>query len=783
MRRRSSRKHEPSHVRTDRDEAPTFAVVPVVVRIDGTRHRPALPTQPVVAREHRTRRLDAYLAHLAATHLPLPALAGLPDLVDRGAVAGEAGLDPADLTPPDGFLHHRLDETSSALGLATIHPAPPSTVVSIGELRGVVIAAAFEDAVARKQPKKKLVRTLEDVFDAIALRAGGRTAPAGPALEAMRRALAAGDVTGAATVDDVLCRAEAVLAARETSAGAIAPIDWRDFGRRLSAAIGHAGFSQSEVARLVGMSVGSLNRWVRSEKVPDARMEHLVTKIESVLGLASGALTRLLVRRRRGQGRLPGYLWPESHRGAENMRLRGKISKRLPDLAGLDDDAIRQAIVMTIDAYEIATKPGRRQREKRVRNQITHASQRFDADVRDWEKWATTADAGGATRLRDPIGAESVRAYRGFFRSIACFILSPGCPEALQRSPDDLRLAHIFAPTVLRAYFADRRSALQTDERENLAQIERLHSLQSALEFADGRVDLHAEIARLEDEHLPDRRDLSDREWIRAIGAAIEELRQTLRRSAKRPETVADRLEPILSLPRPLDVVDTIRAVQTAEQARLRVGSMAWALAFRNRLLIALLAQTALRSATIGQILVEGPDRHLSQVSGTWRLDMPAAMFKSDSEVVFEKGRYRRRLVEDGHLAPLLGDYLRDARPILLDHRESDFLFVTTKEGPVIGMAAPVVQQTVVDITRRAIGSAAPIEHRIVGIDHLTPHHFRGILATSVLKETGSTRIAADAIHCTEKTLIEHYGRWAPSDRADALQHALESVLYKSRAG
>jgi len=65
----------------------------------------------------------------------------------------------------------------------------------------------------------------------------------------------------------------------------------------------------------------------------------------------------------------------------------------------------------------------------------------------------------------------------------------------------------------------------------------------------------------------------------------------------------------------------------------------------------------------------------------------------------------------------------------------------------------------------------------------MTPHHFRGILATSVLKESGSTRTAADAIHCTEKTLIEHYGRFVPSDRAGQLQLALESVLSSSREG
>lgn len=781
MRNCSSKDPVPPRIKFGPDECPSFAIVPVVVQIDGTRHRPPLPTLPVTSPEHCARRLDAYLLHLAGSRLPLPALAGLPDLVDRGAVAREAGLDPADLTPPDGLLHHHLAAATPVLGLAVIHAGRSSAHLSIGELRGLLITAAFEDADARKAKAGKAVHQIEVVFDAIAARSGGPTAPARPALDAMRQSLGAGDVSGAAVVDIVLTRAEATLAAHEAVVSSGSPIDWRGFGRRLSAAVGHVGVSQSALARRVGMRAGTLNRWVRGEKVPDARMEHLVTKIEVVLGLAVGDLSSLIVRRRRGQGRLPGYLWPESHRGAANRRVRGKISKRLPDLAGLDDDAIRQAIVLTVESYEIATKPGRRQREKRVRNKIAHVSQRFDADVCDWVTWATTANAGGATRLRDPIGLASAKAYSGFFRSIAAYILSPRCPEVLQRSPGDLRLVHIFAPSILRAYFADRLGALLPGEQENRAQVDRLKSLQSAIEFAGGHPDLRAEMVCLEDELLPVRRDLSDREWIGAIGAAIESLRHTLVTSARVPETVSDRLEPILSLPRPLDVVDTIRGVQAADQGRLRAGSVAWARSLRNRLLIALLAQTALRSATIGQILVSGPDRHLAKTSGAWRLDMPVALFKSDSETVFEGGRYRRLLVDDGYLAPLLEEYLSVARPLLLGGRDGDHLFVTTNGAEVIGMTASVVQQTVVDITRCAIGSAAPIDRRIVGIDHLTPHHFRGILATSVLKSTGSTRIAADAIHCTEKTLIEHYGRWAPSDRAEVLQQALETVLPKAR--
>lgn len=46
------------------------------------------------------------------------------------------------------------------------------------------------------------------------------------------------------------------------------------------------------------------------------------------------------------------------------------------------------------------------------------------------------------------------------------------------------------------------------------------------------------------------------------------------------------------------------------------------------------------------------------------------------------------------------------------------------------------------------------------------PHNVRDVLATHVLKQTGSHEQASYAIQDTPETIAEHYGRFLPQDKA-----------------
>jgi hypothetical protein len=56
------------------------------------------------------------------------------------------------------------------------------------------------------------------------------------------------------------------------------------------------------------------------------------------------------------------------------------------------------------------------------------------------------------------------------------------------------------------------------------------------------------------------------------------------------------------------------------------------------------------------------------------------------------------------------------------------------------------------------------------------PHNVRDVLATHVLKRTGSFEQASYAIQDTPDTIAEHYGRFLPQDKAALAAQVLNQV-------
>ena len=758
----------------------SFDLVPVVVGWDGTRYRMPLVSRDAGSHEPPIDRFYRFCDDLIASQTPVAADPDNPDIPALALVAAEADVSVDLFDDIDGEARRILDLAVDEVGLAVIgSPPPPAPAVSltIGELKGLVIHDLFATGKASKSRVGETVRRYEQILTAAAVRAGGFDRPAAAALDQMSVAIAGRKVGGGMTAKAMIDEARRVLIQYETRmTSPDGQLHYRSFSIRFAMALSATGMSQSELARRLGISLGTINHWVRGDRIPDQRYEAVVLQIERALDLPAGALVSCIVRRRAGQGRLPEHLWPGHLRGRNNARLRAKITMRLPDITGFDDAAVRGAILLTEKTWRLETRRGHRLLEKRRRNAILHTSAVFDADVATYVRWATTENADGMFRARAPIRETSAATYANFLRQIANFALSSACPADLAHRTN-LRLPHVLSPRLLGAWFADRRKGLGEGEQENLTQVDRLQCLNGVIDHVAECPDLIA-ILRAENEDLLPRDGLcSDREFMARLKEAIDRLRLTLRTSTKKPTTGAHRLAVVLSAPRPLDVIDRILDAIDEEIAGLEPASIDWAIKVRDRLVIALLGQTGLRSETVGRVLYGGAKRHLTWASGVWHLDMPGELFKSSASDAFQDGRYLRDLVDDGRFNRYMDEYLRKARPVLLAGRISPFLFVTTRKGAVVGMAASVVQQMVVNFSRRAVGSAAPIDRRIAGLPYLTAHHVRDLLATSVLKATLDVRITADAIHSTEKNVLEHYVRWLPSDRAGQLNRALASLL------
>ena len=755
--------------------------LPIVRTLDGQRHRPPFtPASPALSAP--LDRLVAYCDTLLATGTPVAADPDNPDIASLTITAVEAGIPVSILHDPAGEPRRYLDLAVAEVGLARVETAPapedPARSLSIGELTGLYIHAILGGDRTDEVPIAETLHRARSLLDTAASLAGGRDRPAALALDCLRLAITARKVPGGKAALAVVDEVRALLAdyqCRITTPDGRA--HYGTFAIRLAMAIAVAGLSQGEVARTVGMSAGTLNHWIRGDRIPDRRHETLIAGIERLLDLPEGALVASIVRRRAGQGRLPEHLWPARLRGAKKMRLRAKIKRWLPDLSGCDDQTIRALILAAEKAWRMATADGHRQLEKRRANAVAHTAPGFEGDLERYRAWATTVDADGGCRDRDPLRPRSAKTYMGYLRQIGSYRMSPACPEDLRMSPDELRLPHVVAVPVLRAWFAARRAVLRNGEKENRSQVDRLHCLAGVLEYLADHSDLMAILRTENADLLPRDGACSDREVGERLSAAIDGLRRTLRRSTMKPKTGAERYAMILQLGRPLDVVDTMLTSLDAEISGLEFGSPAWAKAVGDRLLVAVLGQTGLRAETVGKIRYAGAARHMHFKDGHWHLDMPADLFKSDKATVFQDGRYRRDLIDDGRINRYVDVYVRCARPVLLGGRTSSFLFVTRRKGEVIGLPASIVRQTVVAISRRTIGATAPEGQRIDGLEHLSPHTFRDILATSVLKSTLDLTMTADAIHVTEKTAREHYVRWLPSDRVGLLRQTLSSLI------
>ena len=57
-----------------------------------------------------------------------------------------------------------------------------------------------------------------------------------------------------------------------------------------------------------------------------------------------------------------------------------------------------------------------------------------------------------------------------------------------------------------------------------------------------------------------------------------------------------------------------------------------------------------------------------------------------------------------------------------------------------------------------------------------SPHNVRDVLATHILKQTGSYEQASYAIQDTAEMVAQHYGRFLPQDKAEIAARILNQV-------
>ena len=169
-----------------------------------------------------------------------------------------------------------------------------------------------------------------------------------------------------------------------------------------------------------------------------------------------------------------------------------------------------------------------------------------------------------------------------------------------------------------------------------------------------------------------------------------------------------------------------------------------------------------------------------SDREGGWEVLIPSAAFKNSGSSFFGQKPFRLILPDLLDLYKYLDAYIDRHRGVLLGAaKDPGTLFVKTVKTTSLNAAYD--STTFYEAWRTVIqryGIYNPYTGRgaIKGLLPHGPHNLRDILATHILKQTGSYEQASYAIQDTPDVVQQHYGRFLPQDKAALAAKILNQV-------
>ena len=159
---------------------------------------------------------------------------------------------------------------------------------------------------------------------------------------------------------------------------------------------------------------------------------------------------------------------------------------------------------------------------------------------------------------------------------------------------------------------------------------------------------------------------------------------------------------------------------------------------------------------------------------GIWQLILPFKDFKNcKNRKIFVGCNGEKAIVLSFNksplkpLVPLLELYLRDYWPTIAGDSERLFPSLAGKELTVAGLGKIVRAWTREYLSEQSLRGCG-----IAGVLPFSIHAFRDVLATHVIKATGSIELAADLLLDSPEIVAAHYARFLPKDRLERVyQH------------
>ena len=293
--------------------------------------------------------------------------------------------------------------------------------------------------------------------------------------------------------------------------------------------------------------------------------------------------------------------------------------------------------------------------------------------------------------------------------------------------------------------------------------------------------------------------DASRSDWAGACDAMYRHARQRLKEIQRVARVHRDPFEPILPILEAESPVGEYRRI-TDEILRLMPDERTYprpaAEAVRAFLMLRIGLHTGLRQKNLRELRVCLPgrmptsERHLEEMKcgemrwstkeHGWEILIPSVAFKNASSSFFGQKPFRLILPDLAGLYDMIEAYLDRHRARLLGHAEDPVTFFV-KTVKLSSARAAYDQNTFYEAWRLTIqryGIFNPYTGRgaIKGLLPHGPHNIRDVLATHILKKTGSFEQASYAIQDTPEMVQQHYGRFLPQDKSALAAQVLNRV-------
>ena len=270
-----------------------------------------------------------------------------------------------------------------------------------------------------------------------------------------------------------------------------------------------------------------------------------------------------------------------------------------------------------------------------------------------------------------------------------------------------------------------------------------------------------------------------------------------IKRIARVHRDTFEAIMPVLEAESPVGVYSLIADEIDRRTPDAQHYPLAAAEAVRSLLMLRIGLHTGLRQRNLRELGVRGRkeaptplrqlealgrgELHWEESRRGWMITIPAAAFKNATSSYFSNRPYRLLLPDVRELYGRIDAYLAVHRAVLLfNAHDPGTFFVKTARYPHL-RRADYCQTSFYEAWRHTIeryGVFNPYTGRgaVRGLLPHGPHNVRDVIATHILKRTGSYEQAGYAIQDTAETVARYYARFLPNDKAAIAARILDEV-------